>query len=72
MAIETKFNVGDKVHYLDGYNNIHFGAITRIETLQDSDELHIAYTIDNKKRHEYEVFETKDEIIVYWVEKQNI
>jgi len=72
MVIETKFDIGNKAYYLNTNNDISFGEIDRIETLHYDGGLHIAYTINNTKRYEDEVFESKEDAIEYWINKQNV
>lgn len=64
MKIETKFNIGESVWFLDGYK-VTCANIVGIETqLYGTAKPHIAYRfVVFPSRRESEVFKTKKELI---------
>ena len=61
MTIETKYNIGDEVWFIDGHNHPRCDRVTSIRLMHD---LSIMYYFEVwLSRDEEELFPTKEELI---------
>lgn len=65
MTIETKYNIGDEVWFIDGHNYPRCDRVTSIRLMHD---LSIQYYLEvSLSREEDELFSTKEELIKYLI-----
>lgn len=61
MTIETKYNIGDEVWFIDGHNRPRRDRVTSIRIMHD---LSIMYYFEvSLSRDEEELFPTKEELL---------